>query len=73
MLAWAGFIYVETGRVSMGRSGHDLGHNLYIRAQRMEAQPAAARQAGNGRIIFRIQPKDEAGNPCASPGAEKKQ
>jgi lipopolysaccharide export system protein LptA len=51
-------------------SGQVLTYN--IRAQRMEAQPAAARQAGNGRIIFRIQPKDQAGNPCASPGAEKK-
>jgi hypothetical protein len=35
MVAWTGFIYLQTGEVSMGRSGHDLGHNLYARAQRM--------------------------------------
>jgi lipopolysaccharide transport protein LptA len=52
-------------------SGQALTYN--IRAQRVEAQPAAARQTGNGRIIFRIQPKDEAGNPCKPPGSEQKQ
>jgi hypothetical protein len=46
MLAWMGFIYVETGEVSMGRSGHDLGHNLYVRAHRMAAAlPEAERPA----------------------------
>ena len=37
MVAWTAFIYVQTGEVSMGRSGHDLGHNLYERVQRMGA------------------------------------
>lgn len=45
MLAWMGFVYVETGQVSMGRSGHDLGHNLYIRAQRMGATLPEAERA----------------------------
>ena len=37
MIAWTAFIYVQTGEVSIGRSNHDLGHNLYERVQRMGA------------------------------------
>ena len=37
MIAWTAFIHAQTGEVSMGRSGHDLGHNLYERVQRMGA------------------------------------
>jgi lipopolysaccharide transport protein LptA len=51
-------------------SGQALTYN--IRAQRVEGQRPAAQQAGNGRIIFRIQPKDESGKPCAPGSTEKK-
>ena len=37
MAGWMGFIYIASGELSMGRSGHDLGHNLYVRAHRMAA------------------------------------
>jgi lipopolysaccharide transport protein LptA len=38
-----------------------------IRTQRVENQRTAASQTTNGRIIFKIQPKDESGNPCTPP------
>lgn len=44
MALWVAFIHGETGELSMGRSKHDLGHNLYNRVQRMA--PEAAREAG---------------------------
>ena len=34
---WSGFILFATGELSAGRSAHDLGHNLYVRAHRMTA------------------------------------
>lgn len=44
LLLWMSFIFVATGELSMGRSGHDLGNNLYYRLQRMGADvPAAER------------------------------
>jgi len=39
---WMCFIYAATGEFSMGRSAHDLGHNLYQRVHRMAAHPAAS-------------------------------
>ena len=46
LLAWMGFVLVVTGEFSMGRSGHDLGANLYSRMQRMAAAlPRAERPA----------------------------
>src|SRR5258706_11092431 len=37
VLGWMGFVYIASGEFSFGRSGHDLGHNLYVRAHRMAA------------------------------------
>jgi hypothetical protein len=37
VLAWMLFVLATTGEFSLGRSGHDLGHNLYERMQRMGA------------------------------------
>ena len=37
LLAWMSFMLFATGEFSMGRSGHDLGNNLYFRMQRMGA------------------------------------
>jgi len=35
LFAWMSFMLVATGEFSMGRSGHDLGNNLYYRLQRL--------------------------------------
>jgi hypothetical protein len=32
---WAGFVFVQTGDFSMGKSDHDLGFNLFGRVERM--------------------------------------
>lgn len=58
MLAWIGFIYVASGEISMGRSSHDLGHNLYMRVHRMAAalpedERPAARPAGQTTLTVR--------------------
>jgi hypothetical protein len=46
IFAWMGFILFATGEFSMGRSGHDLGHNLYERMHRTAAAlPEAERPA----------------------------
>jgi hypothetical protein len=46
LLAWMSFVFVVTGEFSMGRSGHDLGSNLYARMQRMAVNlPPAERPA----------------------------
>jgi 4-amino-4-deoxy-L-arabinose transferase-like glycosyltransferase len=37
LLLWMGFIFNATQEFSMGRSRHDLAHNLYHRVQRMAA------------------------------------
>jgi hypothetical protein len=41
LLAWMGFVYMETGVPSMGPSSHDLGSNLYLRMSRMAAASRA--------------------------------
>lgn len=61
LLAWMTFILLATGELSMGRSGHDLGHNLYDRMQRMaatlpeaerpQAKPAGETRAGVGEYL----------------------
>jgi len=38
LLLWMSFMYLATGEFSMGRSGHDLGNNLYFRMQRMSSE-----------------------------------
>src|SRR4051812_7849415 len=44
VLAWMLFVLAMTGEFSLGRSGHDLGHNLYERMQRTAAAlPASER------------------------------
>jgi hypothetical protein len=52
LLLWMCFILAATGEFSMGRSSHDLGHNLYGRMQRIsdslpQAQRAARRPPGH--------------------------
>ncbi len=51
-------------------SGQALTYN--IRAQRVEGQKGSAERAASGRIVFRIQPNNDTGNPCAKPGAKPK-
>jgi hypothetical protein len=49
LLLWMSFIFFATGEFSMGRSGHDLGNNLYFRLQRMAADvPEAQRPPERG-------------------------
>jgi hypothetical protein len=49
LLAWMSFMYIATGEFSMGRSGHDLGNNLYFRMQRMSSElPKAERPPERG-------------------------
>ncbi len=38
LLLWMSFMFLATGELSMGRSGHDLGNNLYFRMERMGAE-----------------------------------
>src|SRR4051812_17647654 len=46
LLAWMSVVFVATGEFSMGRSGHDLGNNIYYRLQRIGgALPPAERPA----------------------------
>ena len=46
LLAWMSIVFVATGEFSMGRSGHDLGNNIYYRLQRIGgALPPAERPA----------------------------
>ena len=49
LLAWMSFMFIATGEFSMGRSGHDLGNNLYFRMQRMAGElPKAERPPERG-------------------------
>jgi hypothetical protein len=61
LLLWMGFIHTATGEIGMGRSSHDLGHNLYQRMHRMavalpeaerpERKPAGQTTAGLGEYF----------------------
>jgi len=58
LLLWMSFMLVATGEFSMGRSGHDLGSNLYLRLQRLgadvpEAERPPQRPAGQTRATVR--------------------
>ncbi len=49
LLLWMSFMFAVTGEFSMGRSGHDLGNNLYFRMQRMASElPKAERPPERG-------------------------
>jgi hypothetical protein len=55
LIVWMGFVFVQTGEFSMGRSGHDLGSNLYYRMQRMgaalpEAERPPVKPQGEKRV-----------------------
>jgi len=57
LLLWMSVVLIASGEFSMGRSGHDLGSNLYLRLQRMAAElPASerppARPAGERRATL---------------------
>ena len=54
LLAWMSFMFFATGEFSMGRSGHDLGNNLYFRMERMGAdlqRPAGQTKATVGEYL----------------------
>ena len=54
LLAWMTLMFFATGEFSMGRSGHDLGNNLYFRMQRMGAElqrPAGQTKATIGEYL----------------------
>jgi hypothetical protein len=53
---WMGFMFAMTGHLSLGNSGHDLGHNLYDRSARIAArlpdqEPPLARAERDGRTL----------------------
>jgi len=49
LLLWMSLMLAVTGEFSMGRSGHDLGNNLYFRMQRMASElPQAERPPERG-------------------------
>jgi hypothetical protein len=51
LMVWMGFIAFATGEFSMGRSSHDLGHNLYQRVQRMSGDtPVLVKPRGQRTI-----------------------
>lgn len=49
LVAWVGVVHHKTGEYSMGRSGHDLGSNLYYRMQRMAPDAAPQKPEGERR------------------------
>ncbi|HET7198211.1 MAG TPA: hypothetical protein VFI86_06055, partial [Burkholderiales bacterium] len=49
LLAWMTFVLAATGEFSMGRSGHDLGHNLRERMERIAATLAGRSLPGSER------------------------
>ena len=61
LLLWMSFVFVASGEFSMGRSGHDLGTNLYWRLQRIgerlspaerpRERPAGERRASLGDYV----------------------
>ena len=61
LLLWMSLVFIASGEFSMGRSGHDLGTNLYLRLQRIGAElppserppqrPAGQRRASLGEYV----------------------
>lgn len=54
LLLWMSFMLFASGEFSMGRSGHDLGNNLYFRMQRMGSdleRPAGQTKASVGEYL----------------------
>jgi len=49
LIVWVAYVHYATGEFSMGRSGHDLGSNLYYRMHRMAPQDAPVRGEGERR------------------------
>jgi len=72
LLAWMTFVVLlATGEFSMGRSGHDLGNNLYYRMQRMaaalpEAQRPAVKPEGQTKATLREYLSFVAAHPVAA-------
>jgi hypothetical protein len=62
--AWMVFVWSASGKWSLGSSGHDMGHNLYQRVERMTAQLPAARRA---EAVSRFLTKDEGSEKILSP------
>lgn len=51
VLLWMGFVGAQTGKLGLGESSHDMGHNLYQRVARIsETMPAA--RANKVREIY---------------------
>jgi hypothetical protein len=70
LVAWMAFLWTQTGEVTMGRSDHDLGSNLYERMQRMAASlPDAERPAARSGDATRASLGDYARFVAAHPGA----
>jgi hypothetical protein len=56
LLLWMGFIFIATGEFSMGKSNHDLGHNLFERADMIamrlpESERPVVRRPGGPRVM----------------------
>jgi hypothetical protein len=67
LLGWMTFVSIETGVFSMGPSKHDLGHNLYMRVQRMAPALPEAERFGD-RADPRLGVGEYAGFVAAHPG-----
>lgn len=71
LLAWMTFMLFATGEFSMGRSGHDLGANLYYRMQRMstalpESERAPVKPPGEKRASVAQYLRFVASHPAAA-------
>lgn len=70
LFAWMSFIHATTGELSMGRSAHDLGTNLYYRMHRMAAGlPEAQRPPVRGPGERRASMGEYLSYAAAHPGA----
>jgi hypothetical protein len=69
LLAWMAILAVLTGQFSVGVSGHDLGHNLYGRAERIaQGLPAAEHPVPAPGGVHTLSLRQFAGFAWAHPG-----
>ncbi len=66
LVVWVAYMHHATGEFSMGRSGHDLGSNLYYRMQRMAPQDAPVRGEGERRATVLEYARFVAAHPAAA-------
>lgn len=67
VVGWIVFASVETGRFAFARSGHDLGRNLFIRAERMADIGGYSLRASLGDDADRLSPAEFVSHVAAHP------